>query len=97
MTTNEELGFGVAMIALVLLLIGVVVGLTSCQRSEGNEIIDSHLERYSSFTANGSDYKSEDVDEYEYIPNGYENDAIVFKMENGDEVHILIDTITWHK
>lgn len=95
--TSEELGLGAAIIAILLILIGVVVALTSCQKSAGNDEVDSHLEHYSSFTANGIDYKSDDVSEYEYIPNGYENDAIVFKMENGDEVHILIDTITWHK
>lgn len=95
--TEENLISGVTIIAFVLFTLGLVVALTSCRRSEGNDVIDSHLEHYSSFTANGADYKSEDVIEYEYIPNGYQNDVIVFNMENGDEVHVLIDMITWHK
>lgn len=94
---SEELGFGVAMIVIVLLLIGVVVGLTVCQNSAGEDMVDSHLKDYSSFTVNGADFKTDDVEEYEYLPNGYENDAIVFNMENGDEVHVLIDMITWHE
>lgn len=94
---SEEFGFGVAIVAIVLLLIGVVVGLIAYQNSTGEDMVDSHLKDYSSFTANGSDYKSEDVEGYDYLPNGYENDAIVFNMENGDEVHVLIDMITWHE
>ena len=95
--TSEEFGLGAAIIALLLILMGAVVALTSCQKSAGNDEVDSHLEHYSSFTANGIDYESDDVSEYKYIPNGYENDAIVFNMENGDEVHVLIDMITWHE
>lgn len=94
---SEELGLGAAMIAIVLILIGVVVAFTACQNSAGDKMVDSHLKDYSSFTANGIDYKSEDVETYEYIPNGYENDAIIFNMENGDEVHVLVDMITWHE
>lgn len=94
---SEELGFGVAMIVIVLLFIGLAVGLTACQNSTGEDMVDSHLKDYSSFTVNGADFKTDDVEEYEYLPNGYENDAIVFNMENGDEVHVLIDMITWHE
>lgn len=95
--TGEDLGLGVFIITLVLILIGVVVALTACQNSAGDEMVDSHLKNYSSFTVNGADFKSEDVVEYEYLPNGHENDAIVFNMKNGDEVHVLIDMVTWHK
>lgn len=97
MTANEEMGLGIFAIVLVIILIGVIVGLIAYQNSTGEDMVDSHLKDYSSFTVNGADFKTEDVEGYDYLPNGYENDAIVFNMENGDEVHVLIDMITWHE
>ena len=82
---------------LIGILIGCIVLFYFEDKRQESEIIDCYLTNYSSFTVNGIEYKIKDITDYDYIQQYHENDVIIFKMENGDEVHALKDMITWHK
>lgn len=82
---------------LIIILIGCVILFYFEDKRQESEIIDCYLTDYSSFTTNGVEYKIEDVIDYYYFQQYHENDVIVFRMKNGDEIHTLKDMITWHK
>ena len=82
---------------LIGILIGCIVLAYFEDKRQESEIMECYLTDYSSFIANGIEYKIEDITDYDYIQQYSENDVIVFKMENSDEVHVLKDMITWHK
>lgn len=82
---------------LIGILIGCIVLFYFEDKRQESEIMECYLTDYSSFTTNGIEYKIEDITDYDYIQQYHENDVIVFKMKNGDEVRVLKDMIIWHK
>ena len=82
---------------LIGILIGCIVLFYFEDKRQETEIMECYLTDYSSFTTNGIEYKIEDITDYDYIQQYHENDVIVFKMKNGDEVRVLKDMIIWHK
>ena len=94
---STDVSFGAFILALTAILVGILVAVYSCQKKTAEKEIDSYLKEYSSFTANGIVYMSEDIIDYEYSPRSHENDVVIFKTKNGDEIHIIYDAITWHK
>lgn len=95
--SSADVSFGAFILAFVTILIGMAIVLYSCQKKTAEKEIDSYLKEYSSFTANGIVYMSEDIIDYEYSPRSREHDAVVFKTKNGDEIHVIYDAITWNK
>lgn len=80
---------------LVLLCIGIIILTMGIESHGGKAKVETRLENSEAFITNGYAFKVEDVEDYQYEGNLYENDTIIFTMKNGDEIHALWDNIIW--
>lgn len=80
---------------LVLACIGIIVFTMGIEGHSGEARVKTRLENSEAFITNGYAFKVEDVEDYRYEGNLYENDTIIFTMKNGDEIHALWDNIIW--
>lgn len=82
---------------LIIFSVGILLGFYSCSKTQGKEKISNYLNTNENFIANGKSYKCDDVDSFNYNPNTYQSDVIIFYMEDGTVIYCTIDSITWEK
>lgn len=82
---------------LIIFSVGILLGVYSCSKAQGEEEISNYLNTSENFIANGKSYKCDDVDYFNYNVNTYQSDVIIFYMEDGAVIYCTIDSITWEK
>lgn len=81
----------------IVISIVILLGAYSCSKVQGKEQINNYLNINEKFVANGKSYKCDDVDYFNYNPNTYQSDEIIFYMEDGTVIHCPVNSITWEK
>ena len=82
---------------LIVIVIGILLGGYKCSKAQGGEQINNYLNTNENFVTNGKSYKCDDVDHFNYSPNTYRSDVIIFYMEDGTVIHCTTDNIIWEK
>ena len=84
-------------VGLIVIAIGILLVSYRCSKVQGGEQINNYLNTNENFIANGKSYKCDDVDSFNYNPNTYQSDVIIFYMEDGTVIHCATDNIIWEK
>ena len=76
-----------SVLALCVVVIGLLIGVVSCESKSGEEKFRERAACYKTITVNGEDYNTEDIRSVTYHPGLYEEDTIEMELADGTIVH----------
>ena len=84
----------IAVIGMLAVCIGIVIGLFACSESAGTKRYQEKLAQYEIICINGIDYYTADIVSVQYNEGGYSGDSVTLEMKDGSIIRFDVHNYT---